>query len=136
MPETHIYLAGAITHAGEEQLLDWYQALAETLQQLGHTVFLPYRDLHTPKHTAPEQIHEKNMIAIEQAEWVVAYVGMPSLGVGMTLQKATELNKPTLLLSTKDQILSEMILHTPNVKQLIRFSDREEAIKLVVEYFS
>jgi 2'-deoxynucleoside 5'-phosphate N-hydrolase len=131
-----IYLGGAITHAGDEQVLQWYQDITETLEKIGYEVFLPHRDVHLPKHKDEQDIHAINMKAIKHADLVIAYVGIPSLGVGMVLQRAQKKMIPTILLAEENSTLSEMILHTANIKTIIRFHDKEDAISQLVTQLS
>ena len=131
-----IYLGGAITHAGDEQILQWYQNITDTLERIGYEVFLPHRDVHLPKHKDEQDIHNINMKAVKQANLVIAYVGIPSLGVGMVLQAAQDKNIPTILLAEDNSTLSEMILYTNNIQTTIHFHDKEDAIAKLIAHIS
>lgn len=127
------YIAGAITHLGDESYLQWYEAIGKALEEHGYEAFIPHRDIHSPKHAPTEEIHPRNHQAAKQADLVIAYVGRPSTGVGMTLELAFNEGIRTILLSEKDATLSEMILSLPNVFEHIRFNNKDVAIEELME---
>lgn len=56
-------------------------------------------------------VHDRDLAWLKQADYLVAEVTTPSLGVGYEIAKATEWNKPTLCLyrQTDSRALSAMI---------------------------
>ncbi len=128
------YIAGAITHLADEEYLNWYEAIGKALEEHGYEAFIPHRDIHVPKHADPQEIHPRNHEAAKQADIIIAYVGRPSLGVGMTLELAFNEGIRTILLSEQDATISEMVLSLPNVIEHIRFNNKDVAIDELVEF--
>ena len=65
-------------------------------------------------------------LQVEKSQIVLAYVGVPSLGVGQELEIAREKNIPIVLLMEKNAVISRMARGNPMVTAEIRFSDFQD----------
>lgn len=75
-----------------------------------------------------EEIYEKDIAWVRQADGIIAEVTNPSLGVGYEIAKAEEWGKPVLALFREDgaRRLSAMIDGSPTV-EVFRYTELDEA---------
>ena len=95
----NIYFAGAIRGGREDQAL--YFAIIERLREYGCvlTEHIGDAQLDTQGEGAIDRaIHDRDLALLQAADYVVADVTIPSLGVGYEIGKATEWGKPVLCL--------------------------------------
>lgn len=105
MKMTHAYLSGPIIH-NELRKDDFYKVIVNTLESQGITVFAPQ---FLPP-TSAEEIYRRDVERVRMCDFLVAEVSNPSLGVGMELMLAIELQKPVLLFRQKSaNQLSRMV---------------------------
>ncbi|HPI72293.1 MAG TPA: nucleoside 2-deoxyribosyltransferase [bacterium] len=131
-----IYFAASI--AGGRDFLPTYQRMVGYLKDLGHVVSTEHivapNVWHQESRMTPEQIYERDVIWLQQADGVVAEVSNPSLGVGYEICYALFLVKPVLCLYHEPVLLSRMILgnHRPGLRLCAYRQDEEwqKAIEL------
>ncbi|NKB17390.1 MAG: XRE family transcriptional regulator [Pseudanabaena sp. CRU_2_10] len=76
----------------------------------------------------PQLVFETDKYQISQADLVIAYIGIPSLGVGMELAYA-EVNKiPIILLYEENKHISRFPRGIPTVISEIQFSSYDDAL--------
>jgi len=95
----NIYFAGAIRGGREDQAL--YFAIIERLREYGCvlTEHIGTAQLDVQGEGAIDRaIHDRDLALLQAADYVVADVTIPSLGVGYEIGKATEWGKPVLCL--------------------------------------
>lgn len=83
-----VYVSGALTNVDNHlQIKDFYESIGALCTELGLKAYIPYvnTDPVTHSHITPQQVFETDKRAVNQADLVIAYVGVPSLGVGMEL---------------------------------------------------
>ena len=115
----NIYFAGSIRGGRGDQAL--YLEIIRHLSEYGHVLTEHVGDagLSVLGEVADDKaIHDRDLKWLKEAEYVVAEVTTPSLGVGYELGKATEWGKPILcLFRTEDnRALSAMIAGSDRVK--------------------
>lgn len=111
-PETKIYFAGAIRGGREDKAL--YLEIVEQLRRYGHvlTEHIGDAELTALGEACDDRaICERDLAWLKDAEYLVAEVTVPSLGVGYEIGKATEWGKPVLCLfrPAGERALSAMI---------------------------
>ena len=132
-----IYFAGSIRGGREDQAL--YAQIIDLLSEYG-TVLTEHIGDHLLGHqgeTYPsdQEIYERDMHWLQEADLVVAEVTTPSLGVGYEIGKAED-SKPVLCLyrQEKDKRLSAMLLGNANLS-IKTYRDLEEVKKVISDYF-
>ncbi len=87
------------------------------------------------RHLSDNQIWQKDLDGVKEADGIIAEVTQPSFGVGYEIAKAEEYQKPVLVLFWKDsgRRLSPMISGDPNVL-VFEYSDIAET-KMAIEKF-
>lgn len=132
-----IYFAGSIR--GEKPDPDWFQTLIKRLSMHGK-VLTEHSFSYSPEEEArldDQQIYERDMLWLREADAVVAEVTAPSLGVGYEVAKAEEWGKPTLLLyrESPNRMPSAMLNGNRGLR-LLRYADRQDALKAVDAFLS
>lgn len=123
-----IYFAGAI-RGGRDDLALYFEII-ELLGQYGQvlTDHVGNPELTGSGETGDDrEIHDRDLAWLKEAEYLVAEVTTPSLGVGYEIGKATEWGKPTLCLyrPRAGRSLSAMVAGCPGVT-VREYQDVEE----------
>ena len=134
-----IYFAGSI-RAGRD---DWeiYRELLEKMGRFGEilTEHVGDPDLSdSGENVLPdEEIFQRDMTWLEEADAVVAEVTTPSLGVGFEIGRAEQLGKPVLCLyrQKEGRRLSAMIAGNPKLR-VEDYERIEGAIGLIADFLN
>jgi hypothetical protein len=132
-----IYFAGAIRGGREDVAL--YFEIIGLLAQYGQVLT---EHVGNPELTGAgevdddRRIHDRDLAWLREAEYLVAEVTTPSLGVGYEIGKATEWGKPTLCLyrPRAGRALSAMIAGCPGVT-VREYGGGEELREAVDDFF-
>ena len=112
-----IYFSGSIRAGRDDQEL--YQRLIQSLQYHGQVLTEHVGDPNLThwgdEGPADQDIYERDMAWLADADVIVAEVSTPSLGVGYELGRAESLKKPTLCLYRErdGRSLSPMVSGNP-----------------------
>jgi len=122
------YLAGALTHSGESDR-NLYEELASICRSLGIETYVPHlwgTDPLANPEILPEEIWEITNRQVNSLDFLIAYVGKPSLGTGAELEIARIANLPIILWWFKGEKVSRMALGNPAVISRLEISDISE----------
>lgn len=125
-----VYVAGELTRcANPEEQKKFYEDIAELCRECGLSVYLPHQHTDPIKHphVSPEEVYKKDYDIVANAKIIIAYVGQPSLGVGIELEIAKNNNTGIILVFQKDEKVSRMARGIPDVK-IIRYDSKEDAL--------
>jgi hypothetical protein len=131
-----VYISGPFTSVAKPaKILDFYERIGELCSRLGLIPYLPHHKTDPWNH--PE-LSPKEVLFIDKSEvmtsaLMIAYVGMPSHGVGMELAYADISKVPIVLLYEKGAKVSRIIRGIPTVVAEIAFSTQKEAISQLCE---
>lgn len=136
-----VYISGALT--GVEKLTEtkaFYESIAMLCEEAGFQAYVPHlvTDPVTHPKVTPESVFETDKRQVGQADLVIAYVGFPSLGVGMELAYSEASSTPIILLYEKGKEVSRFPRGIPTVIAEIQFQDPSDALiklKAVLEQF-
>jgi hypothetical protein len=117
--EVNIYFAGSIRGGRDDRAL--YLQIVELLKEYGHvlTEHITDAELTALGETGGDmEIHDRDLAWLKSAEYLVAEVTAPSLGVGYEIGRATEWGTPVLCLFRPDsgRVLSALIAGSNGVK--------------------
>lgn len=133
-----IYFAGSIS--GGRNDVELYQALIRHLDLCG-TVLTEHIGNQSMTNLGEDaisdnDIYQRDIAWIREADIVIAEVSTPSLGVGYEICKAEELGKPVLCLyrDREKHRLSAMVAGNPNLT-IARYTTLEDAIKTIDAFF-
>ncbi len=127
-----VYISGALTGLeNPDNQKRFYERIASLCEEIGLEAYLPHKHTDPVNHPyiSPQEVFERDRRAVRKADLVIAYVGIPSLGVGMELAYAEVFDIPVILLAEEDRKISRFVLGIPNVKGVVRFKTREEALE-------
>jgi|SRR5205085_4136168 len=133
-----IYFAGAIRGGREDRAL--YLSIVEQLREYGHVLTEHIGDAALSELGEvgdDKKIHDRDLAWLIEADYLVAEVTTPSLGVGYEIGKATEWGKPTLCLFRPDRgrILSAMIAGGSGI-MVREYENAEELENIFAEFFN
>lgn len=129
---THrLYVSGALT--GIENLIGikaFYEAIGLLAEEIGFQPYVPHinTDPITNPNVTPRQVFEVDKNQVSASDLVIAYVGYPSLGVGMELAYAETNSIPVILLYEKGKGISRFPRGIPTIICEIHFNDYEDAL--------
>ena len=131
-----IYFAGAIRGGRED--LSLYLEIIQQLRQYGEVLTEHIADgelTSLGENSDDRDIHDHDLSWLEEAEYLVAEVTTPSLGVGYEIGKATEWGKPTLCLfrPNNNRVLSAMIAGSRGVK--VRYYQKTDDVREIFSEF-
>lgn len=125
-------MSGALTGLGDDDLryanslYDRVQALCE---RLGIDCYLPGKSATTPSKGIPHhKVWKIDYEKVSGSSAVIAYVGLPSTGVGAEIEMARQAEVPIILLCEEDRQegVSRLVLGNPRVKDIIPFATLDE----------
>ena len=132
-----IYFAGSIRGGSEDR--DVYHTLIKGLQAFGQVLTEHVGDpelTNLGEHDlSDEEIFQRDVSWIHEANILVAEVTRPSLGVGYEIGLAESLGKPAICLhrQTGERSLSAMVAGNPRLKVHV-YEDVERAVSIVEEF--
>lgn len=122
----HVYISGPIIHANLRKD-DFYRAVVGHLALRGFHVFAP--QFFGPAD--PAEIYTRDVEHVRKCDFLIGEVSNPSLGVGMEIMLAIELDTPVLLFRHREaDPLSKMVLGADG-KALFEYSSIEEVILIL-----
>ncbi|MFW9851057.1 MAG: nucleoside 2-deoxyribosyltransferase [Candidatus Thorarchaeota archaeon] len=122
----HVYLSGPIIHA-ELRKEDFYQGVVNHLESRGITVFAP----QFLEPAEPAEIYRRDVEQVRKCDVIIAEVSNPSLGVGMEIMLAREIETPILLFRQSNaKPLSKMVEGTDR-KALFEYTSVDEVVEIL-----
>jgi deoxycytidine triphosphate deaminase len=121
-----IYISGCLTNLDPDRAKDlkrFYSRIADLCRVLGHEPYLPHEHTDPIEHPlipAPD-IYRRDFREILSSDLIIAYVGLPSLGVGMEIEIAKTHDVPVIVLYEDDVRVSRTVLGSPTVAQTVIF---------------
>ena len=112
-PESQVYLSGAL--AGAQDLrsrCQFYERFASMAAAKGVSVYLPHTKTHPKSDTSlsPQQVFDLDLMMIRRSSLLVAFLDVPSLGVGAEVALACQLGIPVLGTTGYDRATSRFII--------------------------
>ncbi len=129
---THkVYISGALTgveNSAEVKAL--YEAIGSLCQEMGFQAYVPHlaTDPTNNPDVSPRQVFEIDKLQASSSDLVIAYLGIPSFGVGMELAYAEINNISLILLYERSKTVSRFPRGIPTVISEIQFSSKEDAL--------
>lgn len=128
---TMVYISGPLTNLSKDSNQRYfYELVGELCNKLGLMSYIPHLKtdpVRFPNISASE-VFTNDKREVIKSDLVIAYVGIPSLGVGMELAYAEANNIPIILLYKNLDSVSRFVLGIPTVIKAITFDEYEEAL--------
>ncbi len=130
----NIYFACSITGGREFEAV--YQALTAAMLADGHDVPTAHLAdsgvIQLEAIVSPQDVYERDVTWIRNADALIAEVSVPSHGVGYEVGYALNAGKRVLCLSQQGRKVSKMISGNPDPNLLFRtYQDSQEAVLLI-----
>ncbi|HWQ99370.1 MAG TPA: XRE family transcriptional regulator [Candidatus Methylomirabilis sp.] len=138
-----VYISGALSDMEDTErarLRMFYEWVGAVCEEYGFSAYLPHRfsDPALHRNKSPQDVDRIDRTAVTLSYLVIAYVGMPSLGVGIEIEMAFHAYKPVVLLFEKERMdqrrVSRLVRGNPSVWHEIPFTDHEDAIRQLKEF--
>lgn len=130
-----LFFAGSIR--GGRQLMPRYQHIINFLRSHDFTVLSEHVALKNLERTearmSEEEIFEKDIHWVEEADCVIADVTIPSIGTGYEICHAVSCQKPVLCIYEKGTNASAMVLGNTHVTAR-SYSDMKEIEEILLDY--
>jgi hypothetical protein len=128
-----IYIAGALTHAGNKQK-EIYEEIADLCREFCNDVYVPHLGgtdpVKNPEVTAFD-VWQKNFKIVSESDLLIVYAGEPSLGVGAELEIARIAGNKIILWWFKGEKVSRMARGNPAVVKMIEAESLEDLNKKI-----
>ena len=130
--KSRAYVSGVLTGVESLDVLKkFYEDISRVCAAEGVAAYVPHLVTDPEKNAdfTPKEVYELDRLKVIESNLVIAYVGVPSLGVGQEIEIARESNIPVLLMMEKEARISRMARGNPAVIAEIRFEDFRDALK-------
>jgi 2'-deoxynucleoside 5'-phosphate N-hydrolase len=126
-----VYISGALT--GVENLTEtkaFYESIAMLCEKMDFPAYVPHLTTDPLSHpdVTPRSVFETDKSQVSKANLVIAYIGFPSLGVGMELAYADMNATPIILLYEQGKHISRFPRGIPTVIAEIQFNEYSDAL--------
>ena len=113
MRRMRVYVAVPLTHDRDRERA---QYICESLRGAGFEATSPWVAEEDAKQALiPQEVYDRDVLAVAVSDAVVAEVSVPSLGIGMELMVAVSKGMPIACLHEKGRTVSWMVLGAPGV---------------------
>lgn len=136
------YISGPL-HAVKDRvrMRRFYECLAASCEACGFDAYLPHAhtdpELHS--HLASVEVYRRDLQCLTSADLIVAYIGLPSSGVGAELGLALSENLPIVALAREvdspSRFLLGMLHDSPNAV-VLRFGNESDCRQLLAGQLS
>jgi nucleoside 2-deoxyribosyltransferase len=126
-----VYISGALTGIKNSvEIKDFYEAIGSLCQKIGFQAYVPHLKTDPTNHpdVSPSQVFETDKHQVSTSDLVIAYLGIPSFGVGMELAYAETNTIPLILLYEQGKNISRFPRGIPTIISEIQFSSHEDAL--------
>ncbi len=103
----------------------FHELFAGTVSECGLRPYLPHHatDPVAAPDLDPRSVYEIDRARVARSGLIVAYAGTPSFGVGIEVEIARERGIPVILVAERDRTVSRILLGSPAVIDVVRFTD-------------
>lgn len=131
IPKNRVYISGALTGIkNATEIKAFYEAIGSLCHEMGFQVYVPHltTDPTNNPEVSPQKVFETDKHQVSTSDLVIAFLGLPSFGVGMELAYAEINNIPLILLYEQGKNISRFPRGIPTVISEIQFSSYEDAL--------
>ncbi|HID20140.1 MAG TPA: hypothetical protein EYP28_04285 [Methanophagales archaeon] len=139
-----VYMSGALSDLTpqdfERVTKDIYERVEKVCQSMDLTCYCPHKSPTTPTKGIPHsKVWKTDYQRVVSSGAIVAYIGIPALGVGAEIEMARTADVPVILLceTSKQEKLSRLILGNPAIVDIVLFdrsSEFEKPLKKPLSY--
>lgn len=127
-----VYVSGALTNVPNPgELKDFYADIGKLCNDLGFETYVPHTNGTDPVEfpdVLPKCVFQIDYQHVSTSNLIIAYVGIPSLGVGIELGWSQTLGIPTILLLEEGKKISRLPLGLETIIEIIEFQNFSDAL--------
>lgn len=115
-----VYISGPLLHVGEDKKV-LYEQIGRIVSELGFEPYIPHQHtdpIQNAEYT-PEDVYSIDKTQVQRSCLLIAYVGVPSLGVGIEIEMAAEKNIPIILVYESTVSVSKMARGARSVRYYV-----------------
>lgn len=128
------YISGALTNApNNDELQAFYEGLADVVRAAGYAPYVPHLHSDPVKHAhlTPAAVVGLDRRQVWCSALVLAYVGVPSFGVGAELVWAEQVGARIILLHEHDRPVSRLVRGLAGIDAVVTFTTFGDALTQV-----
>jgi nucleoside 2-deoxyribosyltransferase len=126
-----VYISGALTGIeNSDAIKSFYENIGSLCKNMGFESYVPHLNTDPINHPNidPTKVFETDKHQVSSSDLVIAYLGLPSFGVGMELAYAETKNISIILLYETDKNISRFPRGIPTVFSEITFNNYQNAL--------
>ncbi|MEB3281763.1 MAG: hypothetical protein VKK42_22855 [Lyngbya sp.] len=126
-----VYISGALTGVENiDEIKEFYSRIGSLSETLGLLAYIPHLNTDPILHpdVSVQQVFDTDKYKVSTSDFVIAYVGIPSIGVGMELAYADMNSIPIILIYEQEKQISRFPRGIPSVIAEVLFSNYEDAL--------
>ncbi len=126
-----IYVSGALTNLeNPTKTKAFYEEIGLLCEEIGLQAYVPHKQTDPVNNPdiSPSGVFDQDEYQVRNSNLVIAYLGVPSFGVGMELGFAVTNKIPIILLYEAGERISRLPRGIPTVIAEIQFHDHEDAL--------
>ncbi len=127
-----VYISGALTGVNNpEGLREFYERIADVCRLVGFIPYIPHlvSDPIANPTISDSEVYELDREQVSTSDLVIAYLGIPSFGVGLELEIAREQGVPVIALMEEGAKVSRMATGCPSITAKLRFTSYDDALR-------
>lgn len=112
------YISGSLTGLSDlGRQRSFYEQIGHILTRIGYRVHIPHQHSDPLNHPdlRPSEVYRLDHDAVAGSDLLIAYVGIPSHGVGQEVEIANQYGIPIVLLFEESRPVSRMVRGNPSV---------------------
>ena len=126
-----VYISGALTGIENSEVVkSFYEDIGLVCTNMGFESYVPHLNTDPISHPNidPTKVFETDKHQVSSSDLVIAYLGVPSFGVGMELAYAETKDISIILLYEKNKSISRFPRGIPTLFSEIKFNDYKDAL--------
>ncbi len=127
----NVYISGPLTGTSDApNLKTFYEQLGRVCSRAGSNPIIPHLVSDPVVHAdlSPQSVYALDRSGVVSSDLVIAYVGLPAIGVGQEVEIACQHDVPVCLVYEKGRVVTRMVRGNPAVVCEIVETNREDIL--------
>jgi len=132
LTRTRVYVSGPLTSKNNlAALKTFYERIGRLCERKGMEAYIPHDFTDPTLHPdiEPKVVYRQDVQQIAKSDLVIAYVGLPSHGVGAEIERAYHEKVDVIVLYERNARVSRFIRGCPAIVKEVVFSDFADALE-------
>ena len=113
-----VYVSGPLTGISNPRALKtFYESIGRVCLHVGFNPYIPHQHSDPLQHPnmTPQAVYELDRQNVSQSDVVIAYVGIPAIGVGQEVEIAHTSGVPVILVYEAGRSITRMVRGNPSI---------------------